>query len=256
LSKKENKKDGSKVFQIEEINLKTKLLSLETQNGEILVDVQALLKAPVGSEEAYFRGTGIAQAYKKDIRDFLRLDGTIEYIDILKEEVNSGVIPQLKRGYDFFYTKRGRYNSGTWLHNELFLEFASWVDVRFRRDMHKVIKKLIIYSDQLKIDRLDTKFLYKELGETVKEIYLEKQSENGKRFAYQNLANLINLKVLGYTAKQYRELHNVDPNIAIRDTLPDEVLEEIIEVEKDMNGYIKYGEIYDYDTLKKKILSK
>jgi hypothetical protein len=107
----------------------------------------------------------------------------------LREEVNSGVIPQLKRGYDFSYTKRDRYNSGTWLHNELVLEFASWVDVRFRREMHKTIKKLIIYSGQLKIDRLDTK-------------------------------------------------------------------EKIIEVEKDMNGYIKYGEIYDYDTLKKKILKK
>ena len=254
MSKKENKKDESKVFQIEEINLKTKLLSLETQNGEILVDVQALLKAPVGSEEAYFRGTGIAQAYKKDIRDFLRLDGTIEYIDILKEEVKGGIIPPLKRGYDFIYTKRGKYNGGTWVHKELFLKFASWVSVRFERDMHRLVMRLITYSDQLKIDRLDTKFLYKELGKTVKEIYLEKQSDNGKRFAYQNLANLINLKVLGYTAKQYRELHNVDPNVAIRDTLPDETLEEIIEVEKDMNGYIKYGEIYDYDTLKKKIL--
>lgn len=241
---------------IETIHLKSKLLEMETEKGEIIVDIQALLKAPVGSEEIYFRATGIAQLYKKDIRDFMELDGTLEYIGILKEEVNCGVIPQLKKGKDFFYTKRGRYHSGTWLHNELFLEFASWVDVRFRREMHKLVKTLIIYSDQLKVDRLDTKFLYKELGKTVQEIYQPKQSLTGQKFTFINLANLINLKVLGYTAKQYRELHNVDKDKAIRDTLSDEVLEQIIEVEKDMNGYIKYGEIYDYDTLKKKILTK
>ena len=239
---------------IETVHLKTKLLEMETEKGEIIIDIQALLKAPIGSEEVYFKATSIAQIYKKDIRDFMKLDSTIEYIGILKEESNCGVIPQLKRGKDFFYTKRGRYHSGTWLHNELFLEFASWVDVRFRREIHKLVKRLIIYSDQLKIDRLDTKFLYKELGKTVQEIYLPKQSINGQRFTFVNLANLINLKVLGYTAKQYRELHNVEKDKAIRDTLSDDILEQIIEVEKDMNGYIKYGEIYDYESLKKKIL--
>ncbi|EJF07191.1 KilA-N domain-containing protein,T5orf172 domain-containing protein [Thiovulum sp. ES] len=108
-------KDNSK--NIEEINLKTKLLILETKNGEILVDVQALLKAPIGSEEAYFRATGIAQAYKKDIRDFLRLDGTIEYIDILKEELK--VEPMI--------IKRGKYQGGTWLYYKLFKPFLRWV---------------------------------------------------------------------------------------------------------------------------------
>ena len=122
--------------------------------------------------------------------------------------------------------------------------------------MHQLVKNLIIYSDQLKVDRLDAKFLYKELGKTVQELYQPKQSLNSQKFTFINLANLINLKVLGYTAKQYRELHNVEKDKAIRDTLSDEILEEIIEVEKDMNGYIKYGEIYDYETLKKKILTK
>ena len=242
------------ITDIEEVHLKAKLLILETDNGEITIDIQALLKAPAGSEEAYFRITGLAEKFGKETKEFKKLPSVVEYIDILKEEVKGGIIPPLKRGYDFIYTKRGKYNGGTWVHKELFLKFASWVSVRFERDMHRLVMRLITYSDQLKIDRLDTKFLYKELGKTVKEIYLEKQSDNGKRFAYQNLANLINLKVLGYTAKQYREMYNVDPNVAIRDTLPDETLEEIIEVEKDMNGYIKYGEIYDYDTLKKKIL--
>jgi hypothetical protein len=243
---------------IESIHLKSKLLELKTEDDiEILIDVQALLKAPAGSDEAYFKITDIAKKFGKEPKVFVnQLPSVQEYIEILKKEVKGGIIPPLKRGKDFIYTKRGKYHGGTWVHKELFLKFASWVSVQFERDMHRLVMKLLVYSDQLKIDRLDTKFLYKELGKTVKEIYLEKQSENGKRFAYQNLANLINLKVLGYTAKQYRELHDVDPNIAIRDTLPDETLEAIIEVEKDMNGYIKYGEIYDYDTLKKKILEK
>jgi hypothetical protein len=243
-----------KTTKIENINLKTKLLHWETKNGEILIDIQSLLKAPAGSEEAYFRITGIAEKFGKESKEFKKLTSVIEYIDILEEEVKWGKIPPLKKGKDFLFTQRGKYNGGTWVHKELFLKFASWVDVRFEREMHRLIKDLIIYSDQLKIDRLDTKFLYKELGKTVKEIYLPAQSINGQRFTYQNLANLINLKVLGYTAKQYRELHNIDANIAIRDTLSDEILDQIIEVEKDMNGYIKYAGILNYEELKKKIL--
>jgi len=240
---------------IDEIHLKTKILELKTDDEkEFLIDIQALLKAPAGSDEAYFRITGIAEKFGKETKEFAKLSSVNEYIEILEKEVKGGLIPPLKRGKDFIYTKRGKYGGGTWLHKELFLKFASWVNVQFERDMHRLVMNLITYADQLKIDRLDTKFLYKELGKTVQDIYLPKQSVNGQRFTFVNLANLINLKVLGYTAKQYRELHNVEKDKAIRDTLSDEVLEQIIEVEKDMNGYIKYGEIYDYETLKKKIL--
>lgn len=66
------------------------------------------------NEDTYFRGTGIAQAYKKDIRDFLRLDGTNEYIDILNIEKAS-------------VSKRGKYQSGTWIHYKLLKLFLRWL---------------------------------------------------------------------------------------------------------------------------------
>jgi len=238
---------------IETIHLKTKILEMETVNGEIIIDVQSLLKLPIGSEDAYFKVTDMAKIFKKDARRFLDNANTKEYIEALDEYfLNRQNFGGLKKGW--FYTKRGKYQSGTFFHKELFLKFASWLSPKFEVEMHQLVKNLIIYSDQLKVDRLDTKFLYKELTKTVQEIYQPKQSINGQKFTFINLANLINLKVLGYTAKQYRELHNVEKDKAIRDTLSDKTLEEIIEVEKDMNGYIKYGEIYEYDTLKKKIL--
>jgi len=251
----EENKEKQIVEKIEDINLKSKILTLKSKdNSEILIDIQALLKAPAGSDEVYFLATHLAKKFKKKTIEFTRLPSTKEYIAILEREVKGGIIPPLKRGYEWSFTKRGKYNSGTWLHKELFLKFASWLSLEFEREMHRVIQSLIIYSDQLKIDRLDTKFLYKELGKTVKEIYLPKQSINGKKFTYSNLANMINLKVIGYTAKQYRDLHDIDKNIAIRDTLSDDILEQIIEVEKDMNGYIKYAKIVDYQTLKENIM--
>ncbi len=245
------------VEKIEEISLKSKILTLHSEdNLEILIDIQALLKAPTGSDEVYFLATSLSKKFGKKTIEFTRLPSTREYIAILNKEVKGGIIPPLKQGYEWSFTKRGKYNSGTWLHKELFLKFASWLSLEFEREMHRVIQSLIIYSDQLKIDRLDTKFLYKELGKTIKDIYLPKQSINSQKFIYSNLANLINLKVIGYTAKQYRDLHSIDKNIAIRDTLTDDILEQIIEVEKDMNGYIKYAKIADYQTLKENILGK
>ena len=239
---------------IETIHLKTKILEMETLNGEIIIDIQSLLKLPVGSEDAYFKVTDIAKKFDKQPKIFVnQLPSVKEYIKILEQEIKGGIIPPLKKGRSFIYTKRGKYDGGTWVHKELFLKFASWVSIQFERDMHRLVMNLLIYSDQLKIDRLDTKFLYKELGKTVQDIYQPKQSTNKKRFTFINLANLINLKVLGFTAKDYRQIHNIDENKAVRDTLSDDILEQIIEVEKDMNGYIKYGEIYDYDGLKKKI---
>ena len=237
---------------IETIHLKTKILEMETLNGEIIIDIQSLLKLPVGSEDAYFKVTDIANFFKKDARKFLRNINTKEYIEALDEYfLNRQNFAGLKKGW--FYMRRGKYESGTFFHKELFLKFASWLSPKFEVEMHQLVKNLLIYSDKLKIDRLDTKFLYKELGKTVQDIYQPKQSINKKRFTFINLANLINLKVLGFTAKDYRQIHNIDENKAVRDTLSDDILEQIIEVEKDMNGYIKYGEIYDYDGLKKKI---
>jgi hypothetical protein len=99
---------------IEIIHLKTKLLEIETIDGELVVDVQSLLKAPVGSETAYFKATDIAKKFKKDARKFLDNANTKEYIQALEID-------------NFFLTKKGKYQGGTWVHFKLLKPFLRWV---------------------------------------------------------------------------------------------------------------------------------
>jgi hypothetical protein len=170
-----------------------------------------------------------------------------------KTNKNNDLIDR-KKSIKLVITKRGKHNSGTWLHKDLFLEFAGWVSVRFRFDMHQLMKHLIIHAHHVKQDRLATKHLFHPLTDVIKQIYIPAQSANSKKFAYTNLANLINKKVIGTTAKKYKLDNNIDPDATTRDTFPDDVLKEIEEAEKDLPGYIKYREVTDYSELKKLML--
>ena len=119
-----------------------------------------------------------------------------------------------------------------------------------------LIKHLIRHADHVKQDRASTKHLFHPLTDVIKEIYIPAQSDNGKKFAYTNLANLINKKVIGTTAKKYKKTHNIDPNATTRDTFSDDILQEIKEAEKDLHGYIKYREVTEYEELKRLMLQR
>jgi hypothetical protein len=77
------------------------------------------------------------------------------------------------------------------------------------------------------------------LTDVIKQIYIPAQSANSKKFAYTNLANLINKKVIGTTAKKYKLDNNIDLDATTRDAFPNDILKEIEEAEKYLHGYIK-----------------
>ena len=155
-----------------------------------------------------------------------------------KSNKNNSLI-DAKKPIELLIKKRGKYNSGTWIHAELFLKFASWVNVEFEYDMHQLIKHLIRHADQVKIDRASTKHLYHPLTDAIKDIWIPVQSENSKKFAYTNLANLINKKVIGMTAKKYKEENGIDPNASTQDTFPDDILKKIEATENSPPAYSK-----------------
>jgi hypothetical protein len=111
------KKETETAKSIDTINLKSKLLELKTEDDiEILIDVQALLKAPAGSDEAYFKITDIAKKFGKEPKELNKIPSIQEYISILQEIIEKPVI-----------TKRGKYNSGTWVHFKLLKPFLRWL---------------------------------------------------------------------------------------------------------------------------------
>jgi len=271
------------VNDVKDITPTTRFLELLLKNGvnRFEVDIQALMKAPVHADNAWINVTPILKAYNTTLRNWLRSDSAKEYINLVNDEFfNSVILTELKMNkivpfpksqwylkekFDWLNqdcplicTRRGKYNSGTYLHKELFIEFITTLDVKLRREMHKMVMSIIQQADVVKVERMGTKTAFHELTDTIKDIYIPAQkSENKKKFAYPTLMTLANIKVLGMKAEKYCRINNIeitDDMISVRDALPEDKLELIKKAEEYINGYIKYGGITDYDTLKEKLL--
>lgn len=236
---------------LKEVTLSSQFLTLRTPNGELEIDIKQLLKEPINSDSAYFNATTFAQLYGKRINDFIRLENTQEYLSIMGRYVNTisnGNKIQLVK------TVRGKHHSGTWLHSKVILRLMRWLDTELEVAMDLFLQDLIIHSNEIKIERSNTKINFKPLTQVIKDIYIPNQeSEGAKKFAYQNIATLINMKALGMSGTKYRKDNNIDDEVDLREVLDKDTLAKIDEVEIDLHGYIKYANITDYEILKEKI---
>ncbi len=237
---------------LKDITLSSQFLALNTPKGEIVINIKQLLKESIGSDSAYFNVTQIAKLYNVRTVDYFRSARYEEYekamMRALSKKVKGEKFPPLKK------TIRGKYNSGTFLHSKMVIDFLRWVDVDFAVELDLFIQDLIVHSNELKIERNKTKVLFKPLTDSIKDIYIPAQeSDNGKKFAYSTLCNMVNIKALGTTSKKFIEDYNLDKDVPLRDQLDKSYLDKIKILEEDLNGYIKYGGITDYDTLKEKI---
>jgi len=232
------------------VTLSSKFLSLKTPKGELEIDIKQLLKEPINSDSAFFNATQIAKMYSKNINEYMRRESTKEYIRKKEELLNMGKTTYLK----LTKTVRGKYNSGTWIHSKVILHFLRWIDMDFEIMMDDFIEKLITHSNELKIERSNTKIHFIPLAEAIKDTYIPSQeSDNAKKFAYQNISTLINMKALGMSGAKYKKDNNISKEAELRDILPKEILKKIDETELDLFGYIKYAGVTDYETLKEKI---
>ena len=236
---------------LKEVTLSSQFLTLRTPKGELEIDIKQLLKEPINSDSAYFNATTFAQLYGKRINDFIRLENTQEYLSIMGRYVNTisnGNKIQLVK------TVRGKHHSGTWLHSKVILRLMRWLDTELEVAMDLFLQDLIIHSNEIKIERSNTKINFKPLTQVIKDIYIPNQeSEGAKKFAYQNIATLINMKALGMSGTKYRKDNNINDEIDLREVLDKDTLARIDEVEIDLHGYIKYANITDYEILKEKI---
>lgn len=84
------------------------------------------------TEEAWFNATTIAEKYGKRIQDWLDNQETKDYISALDDFHNHAKERDLNTGKSGIWVKakRGK-NGGTWLHPDLAVPFARWIDARF-----------------------------------------------------------------------------------------------------------------------------
>lgn len=71
-------------------------------------------------EDGWFNMTHAAKAFGKEVKHFLELDSTHDYLEALSNVGKS----------DLYSASKGRYG-GTWAHPKLAVFFARWLDVRF-----------------------------------------------------------------------------------------------------------------------------
>ena len=247
---------------LKEINLSSKFLKLESDTGEMLIDIKQLLSEPVGSENAYFNATEVCKMFNKRVDNFLRLSETCLYIEKMEQFINTSDVRDLyepKKAYlKMVKTIRGRYNGGTYFHKELFLKFASWLSIDFEIAMHQIIKSLILQSNSLKIERDNVKIHFKELSDVIKDKWIPAQdNDNAKKFAYSNIATLVNLKVFGTTSSKYAKDNGIEieKGKSIRDYVSLELQHKIDNAEKEVWAFIFTGTT-EYEILKNKVLAK
>ncbi|HOI18424.1 MAG TPA: KilA-N domain-containing protein [Candidatus Woesearchaeota archaeon] len=119
-------------------------------------------------------------------------------------------------------TKSGRYDSGTYAHEDIALEFASWISAEFklyfikefRRLKNEENKRLSLGWD---VKRELVKINYKIHTDAIKENLIPKElSKNEINRIYANEADVLNMALFGKTAKEWRE-NNKDKKGNIRD---------------------------------------
>lgn len=129
-------------------------------------------------------------------------------------------------------SKAGRYG-GTYAHEDIALEFASWVNVSFKLYLIKEFKRLKIEEEkqknqelEWKVKRVMAKGNYRILTDAVREHLIPPKIQYTKdewRY-FANEADIINIALFGKTAKMWR-IENPDKKGNIRDhATPEQLL--------------------------------
>lgn len=158
---------------------------------------------------------------KKEMRDFFDNKSTEEFIEalILEENLNMGNSPYLKT--------RGK-NGGTWMHPILFIDFAMWINPKFKV---KVLK--FVYDELIKC-RHDAGDNYVLLSKSISKIV----NNAFLPIAIQNIAKAINHIVFN---KHLAGIRNIEAS--------EEALRELSSLELKLSELIEDGFITTYDQL-------
>ena len=120
-----------------------------------------------------------------------------------------------------FVTKRGKYNSGTYAHPDIALEFSSWIDPAFKLYLIKEFQRLKNnenYREKVEwsVRRMLSKTNYRIHTDSINENIVPRLSTKQKQYVYADEADVINVALFGMTAKEWR-INNPNKEGNIRD---------------------------------------
>ena len=140
------------------------------------------------NSDSWINATVAADAFGKDLSNWVRSPETIEYI----QELNS------VDSTEFIITKKGR-NGGTWIHPDLTVLFARWCSVKFAVWCDQYIKASLqgrsADADKI-LSRKEAAIGAKVMFDMLK-VSRDESCKETKSFHYANEAKLVNFALTG-----------------------------------------------------------
>jgi len=109
-----------------------------------IFDVNQRTKDGMFNANSLLKQWNIANESKKEIKDYFDNKSTQEFIEVLKNDQSTigGIVPMIKSR-----ASKGD-NAGTWMHPYLFIDFAMWINPKFKFEVIKfVYDELIKYRN-------------------------------------------------------------------------------------------------------------
>ena len=116
-------------------------------------------------------------------------------------------------------SKSGRYDSGTYAHSDIALEFASWLSPEFKLYViqeFQRLKRSEAYNNKIEwhANRLLSKANYLVHTDAIKNYIVPTVTDKQIKFVYASEADVLNVALFGMTAREWRDMNpNCEGNI-------------------------------------------
>jgi hypothetical protein len=180
-----------------------------------------------------------------------------EFIELLKDSKYQLTVKFAKK-IGLIIVKRGnaqltKSESGTWIHKDLAIKYAEWLDPKFSIWISQKINELISDGVAWNKIRLQTRIDYKPLTDAVEKYILPKYPKMNENIVYGKIANYINCRVMGKKAKEIREEKGIEPYELTRDHFTEKQLQQIEKVQVFAEMLISQLDLHDFKSLEEKI---
>lgn len=179
------------------------------------------------TKDGMFNATLLLKQWNKQSTSNRKLDAyfgsdkTKEFIRTIQEREN------LNTPKSVYLKSRGKYNGGTWMHPLLFIDFAMWINPKFKYDVLKFV------SDQMIKYRNEAGDAYRELSAAVKKITNGNMQEEMRQ-----IAKALNYIVFGTHEQMIRNRQGEETKQY-----------ELLSLERKLADLINDDFIKDYDSL-------
>ena len=227
---------------------------IEFTKALIKIKIQANNKHFIKSFYKFIKNADISEVTQNHLTqntDLIVILNNLDYKQLQKLMKEIGLI-SVKRG-NLKGSKNGKSIQGTWLHRDLAVEYARWLDPEFSIWISQKIFELVNDGVSWNEIRATTKMDYKPLIVAIEKYVMPKYSSLDENIVKGKIANYINLRVIGQKAKDIRTEKGIEPHELTRDFFTKPELNQIEQVQIYTEILISQLDIYDFKTLEQKI---